>query len=252
MTEKYVQFPNLPEKAKLILLGEKYKNSLDAGLKKLGIDVLYIPDNPNVDMRISGHADISVLHLGKEKLLISNYLCGTELEKKLMDYGFDLKYSLAEQEEQYPLDADLNICIIGNKALYGKKNRLSDLIPGSYNSFQVSQGYARCSVCILNERAIICADAGISEVCKKQGIDVLKIAPGFFTLEGYDYGFIGGSCFKINKNQLVFTGKIHGHEDERLILDFCKKHNIEVLYLTDQRAFDIGTAIPIIESGDET
>ena len=57
----YVKYPNLPENAKIVLLGEKYAKILEKPLEKLGIEPLFVPDNPSVSDMVSGHADLSVM-----------------------------------------------------------------------------------------------------------------------------------------------------------------------------------------------
>jgi len=56
----------------------------------------------------------------------------------------------------------------------------------------VKQGYAKCSLCIVSENAVITADEGLAYTLCRAGLDVLKIIPGCIRLPGYGYGFIGG------------------------------------------------------------
>ena len=111
----------------------------------------------------------------------------------------------------------------------------------------VKQGYVNCSVCAVDRSSIITADSGIAEKCGKSGMDVLLIEPGYFELDGYDCGFIGGCTFKLSSGVLAFTGRIDMHPDKKRIIDFLYSHAVEVLYLTTLPAFDIGGAIPISE-----
>ena len=74
-----------------------------------------------------------------------------------------------------------------------------------------------------------------------------KIQPGFFELPGYSYGFIGGSCFKLSRSVLAFTGTIDRHPDRGAIIGFLHDHGVEALYLRDEPAVDIGGIIPIFE-----
>ena len=110
------------------------------------------------------------------------------------------------------------------------------------------QGYSRCSVCVVNDNAIITADEGICRSAKAHGIDVLKIRPGYIDLPGFDYGFIGGASFKLSDTKLAFTGGLDKHPDAERIIEFASLHNIDIVYITDKPAFDIGGAIPITEA----
>jgi len=76
---------------------------------------------------------------------------------------------------------------------------------------------------------------------------VLLIKPGFFDLPGYDYGFVGGSCVKLDRATLAFTGTLKGYENERDIIEFSGKCGIDIIYLTHKRCSDVGSIIPIIE-----
>ena len=100
------------------------------------------------------------------------------------------------------------------------------------------QGYARCSVCVVDENSIITADAGIAAAAEGRGLDVLRIQAGFFELP---------SCFKLSKTELVFTGTIDRHPDRGAIIGFLHDHGVEALYLRDEPAVDIGGIIPIFE-----
>ena len=76
-------------------------------------------------------------------------------------------------------------------------------------------------------------------------MDVLLIRKGYIELPGVDYGFIGGSSFKYNRNTLVFTGNIKLHPDYESIKSFAQNHNVELLSLTENTMIDIGSIIPI-------
>ena len=117
-------------------------------------------------------------------------------------------------------------------------------------AIQVSsrQGYSRCSVCVVNDNAIITADEGICRSAKAHGIDVLKIRPGYIDLPGFDHGFIGGASFKISDTKLAFTGRLDSHPDAEQMIGFASLHSVDIVYITDKPAFDIGGAIPIIEA----
>ena len=249
---KFVETPNLPVCAGTVIIGEKYCNILQNSVENLGINVLPMPDDPYVDARLSGHADLSVLHLGGNKLLLAPYLKGSEFSQQLGNMGFDLQFADIEQSSLYPGDAQMNVCILGNKVIYNPKT-VSDAIVKyltiGNRAVQISsrQGYSRCSVCVVSDDAIITADEGIYRSAKAHGIDVLKIMPGYIDLPGFDYGFVGGASFKISDTKLGFTGGLDRHPDAEQIIEFTSLHNVDIVYITDKQAFDIGGAIPIAE-----
>ena len=250
---RFVETPNLPVCADIVIIGEKYCKILQNGIKSLGINALFMPDNPYVDPRLSGHADLSVLHLGGDRLLLAPYLKGSSFSRQLEDRGFDIQFADIEQSALYPNDAQMNVCILGDKVIYNPKtvpDTIVKYLTIENGAIQVSsrQGYSRCSVCVVNDNAIITADEGICRSAKAHEIDVLKIRPGYIDLPGFDYGFIGGASFKLSDTKLAFTGGLDKHPDTERIIEFASLHNIDIVYITDKPAFDIGGAIPITEA----
>ena len=86
------------------------------------------------------------------------------------------------------------------------------------NVINVNQGYSGCSVCVINDSAIITDDESIFTAAQNFLNDVLLIQKGSIRLNGYNYGFIGGCCGKISKNKLStqdfrqeFTGGVCVH-----------------------------------------
>ena len=77
----------------------------------------------------------------------------------------------------------------------------------------VKQGYAKCSLCIVSENAVITADEGLAYTLCRAGLDVLKIIPGCIRLPGYGYGFIGGCCGKLDAATMAFAGDPLTHPD---------------------------------------
>lgn len=250
---RFVETPNLPVCADIVIIGEKYCKILQNSIKSLGINALFMPDNPYVDPRLSGHADLSVLHLGGDRLLLAPYLKGSSFSRQLEDRGFDIQFADIEQSALYPNDAQMNVCILGDKVIYNPKtvpDTIVKYLTIENGAIQVSsrQGYSRCSVCVVNDNAIITADEGICRSAKAHEIDVLKIRPGYIDLPGFDYGFIGGASFKLSDTKLAFTGGLDKHPDTERIIEFASLHNIDIVYITDKPAFDIGGAIPITEA----
>ena len=212
-----------------------------------------MPDNPYVDPRLSGHADLSVLHLGGNRLLLAPYLKRSSFSQQLEDRGFDIRFADIEQSALYPNDAQMNVCILGDKVIYNPKtvpDTIVKCLTTGDRAVQISsrQGYSRCSVCVVSDNAIITADEGICRSAEAHGVDVMKIRPGYIDLPGFDYGFIGGASFKISDTKLAFTGRLDSHPDAEQMIGFASLHNVDIVYITDKPAFDIGGTIPITEA----
>ena len=248
---KAVEKPNLPEMADTVLIGEKYFELLGKPLEKLGINAISVPDNGFVDPRLSGHGDLSVLHTGENVLWLAPHLRESDFADQLRAMGFALDYPDIFQSPVYPGDAQLNICICGKYAFCNKsfvpKVIADHLTNSGFETVDCGQGYAKCSVCVVDEGAIITADRGIGTAARGVGLDVLLIEPGYIVLDGFNCGFIGGSSFKISRGKLAFTGSLNEHPSKNDISSFLRTHEVEAVFLTERPIFDIGSGIPIIE-----
>lgn len=248
-----VKQPNLPVSAKEIIIGEKYADILGHPLIKRGIVPVFVPDNPQVDKRLSGHADLSVLHIGGENICLASYLKGSSFSRSLEEAGFQLFYPSIVQSAVYPGDAQLNMCICGDRLIYNPRtgdNNIVDYLTISLGLKPVvcRQGYTKCSVCVVDREAIITSDRGIAVALRKSGLDVLLISAEGVELDGFGCGFIGGAAFKLCTDVLAFTGRLDEHPDRAAILSFLDSHKVKPLYLTDRPIFDIGSGLPITET----
>lgn len=246
----FVKIPNLPElPVKHLLLGQKYADILNAPLIRRGICPIYVPDNPLVDPRLSGHADLSVLHLGGNRVAASPYLMAAPFAGQLSALGAELTAARSVQGQEYPQDAGLNACRVGGFLIYDPHTADAcvtelwrELTPVSCR-----QGYSRCSVCVVDGRSIITADSGIAAAARRAGIDVREVRPGLAGLEGFGQGFIGGAAFRLGGGILAFTGRISDAEERAGIESYIGERGLRADYLTDGPLIDIGGAIPLTE-----
>lgn len=199
----------------------------------------------NLNYPVDTHIDMQLVHLGKntfvcEKTLYSYY-------KKVLPEHFNLLKGETHLGCNYPDDIAYNIAVVGNKVIHNFK--YTDNVIKKYISennltmIDVSQGYAKCNVCVVDENSIITSDEGIYKKCVLYGMDVLKIRQGYIRLDGYDYGFIGGASVKINKNTLLFFGDVSKHPDYEKIKLFLLKKCINILCLKKDMLEDIGSVI---------
>ena len=180
------------------------------------------------------------------------YLKGSGLDQKLTELNFELIFPEMQQGKKYPKDAGLNICICGKYFFFNPKSAEKSIveyltIDEGKISIPIKQGYSKCSICVVNENAIITSDIGIHKRAVEAGLDSLLIGPGYIELPGYDYGFIGGASFKLSDHELAFTGSLDEHPDKGRIFEFLSLHNINPVYITEISAFDIGSCIQIVE-----
>ncbi|KJJ85143.1 hypothetical protein OMAG_000991 [Candidatus Omnitrophus magneticus] len=147
----------------------------------------------------------------------------------------------------YPATCAYNGIRIGKKILHNLKITDSVIISESkklgLELRHVPQGYTRCSVVKVNDNALITADKGIAEAAIQAGIDVLTIVPGFVTLYGEKYGFLGGASGNTREGDVIFLGDIKAHPDFENIAEFFTKHGVNWINLNSGILYDAGTLI---------
>ncbi len=228
----------------LIISDDLYPESKEK-IETFGIRIYSSFCNTNVSKPLWKHADMQIVQLGDK------YICAPEsygYYKNIFDiYNLNLIKGNTELSSNYPYDIAYNITVTESKAVHNfkytdtilKKN-LSEL-----DCIDVSQGYSRCSLCVVDDNKFITADKGMSDVMKKAGCNIMDIRPGFVELPGYDYGFLGGSSFKLGDNIIAVNGNIDTHPDSEKIRVFCKMAGVELISLSEQSLMDIGSAIVI-------
>lgn len=244
---RFVHNANLPHQADTVLLGQKYADSLKEPLISRGICPLFVPDNPYVDKRLSGHADLSVFHAGRDKLILAPFLMGSGLERDLKRLGADVVFAHIEQGKDYPHDAQLNACAVGESCICRKNVTAREIVESFRNILYCRQGYVKCSVCVVDEHSVMTEDRGVADVCRRAGMDVLLLTPGHVRLDGFACGFIGGAAFRLSDKVIAFTGRLDGHPDGKNILEYIEKRRFSPLFLTDEPLFDVGSVLPLTE-----
>ncbi len=238
--------PNLPENNVLIAaVGYKYQEIIYA-LNNYGIETISVPQNKQLPSYLDGHADLSIMHYADNTVYIDSGISEIKLEQL-----FHLREIGEISDNKYPNDCLLNTVRVGNNLICNEKCISKDILESAYKDglkiINVSQGYSKCSVCVLNESTIITDDISIYKSAQFFLNDILLIEKGSIRLEGTNYGFIGGCTGKIGKNKIAFTGRVESHNNYNDIIDFLNKYKIDVIELTDKRLYDIGSIIPLLE-----
>ena len=251
MTENYrfLKQPNIPEKKVAAAAVSNSDIRVINELNKLNIKTIITESNINLAKPVNNHTDMLCHHLGDGNIIISRgeYNFRNDLSK----LGFNAIVCKNKLKSKYPDDISLNFARIGNY-LVGRKDSIAEEIlnyclKNNIEIINVNQGYAKCSTCILNEKAIITSDSSIADACKKADMDVLRIRPGYIKLKGYDTGFIGGCCGLIDKNVIAFCGSIESHPDSAEIINYLNIHNIKYINLFNGDLIDIGGILPLTE-----
>ncbi len=245
-----IKMPHLPEReVRHIILGKKYQNALENALIQHNLVPIWLDDNLYVDERLSGHSDLSAVHISENSIVLSEYLKECEVSDKVNALGYNIEYVPNPTDKVYPHDARLNFCIVSDKLIYNPKTADESITEflNVNTRISVNQGYTKCSVCVVDEQSVITSDKMIAQAAQLTGMNVLLINEPFVALDGFDYGFIGGASFKINADEIAFTGRINDTVIRDRIEEFLSARKIKPIYLTDKEIFDIGSAIPLTE-----
>lgn len=247
---RFVQNSNLPEgPVRLCAVGERY-GMLIAALEARGIACLRVPEYPGLPAPVACHADLQLCHLGGARIAVAAGRGREGLLEALLKRGFSVE-AAGPLAPDYPGDAPLNCAVVG-KVCIGGKDKIDKIITNycgeaGITLVPVNQGYAKCSVCAVDERSIITQDPSIAQAARRHGLNVLKIQTGRILLPGYDTGFIGGCSGLLGRKLLAFTGSLSAHPDGERIKEFLHSRGVEPLELTDGPLYDVGSILPLLE-----
>ena len=230
---------------KKVVVDSRIKKSSAERLCALGYELIKLPPFPALQLPVSAHPDMLIFILGKTVICHRDYLpiAHKELDE-IAALGYELIVSDEPISSQYPHDVLFNALPL-NKNIYARLDSVSNFIleiakKEGYSLKNVKQGYAKCSVCPIGEKAAITSDPSLYKAMCADGTDVLLISPKNIRLDGYDTGFIGG-CSGEDADNIYFSGNISLHPDEKLILDFCQSHQKNAVSLSDEPLYDIGS-----------
>ena len=239
----------MADKKTLAIIGCDADEQIVTSLLSLGFLVQSLPRHKSLPTPVSSHADMLMFELEGQIFAQSKYI---EEAKPIFDtiasYGYNVVPCDTHLGDKYPLDIAFNIAKIG-KSIYGNSKYNSETVIefAASNGFEITdvkQGYTKCSTVVLGSRAIITADDGIARATEHNGVAVLKInnSPESVTLNGYNYGFIGGACGVFN-DDIYFTGNIDLHPEASDIKSFCESFGYGIVSLTNSALIDVGGII---------
>ena len=222
-----------------VLIDPRVSEACERTLISLGFSVRRLPLSSDLDRPVSGHPDLLTAKLPRGELLLTcRYY---EANRAFFDgLGHPLCPTEEALEPQYPRDVLFDALAVGD-TLYGKEGTVSQVLRREYRHFvPVKQGYARCSVAMLSDRAAVTADRGLADALRRSGVAVLDIRPGHIALPGYDYGFIGGAGGRLPDGTYVFFGDLTSHPDGEAIRRFAEEQKISAVSLSDEPICDHG------------
>ena len=231
-----------------VLMGEDYVNLLRRPLYELGISVTALPNNPAVSPHLRSHADLMAFNCGNGKLVLSKGVISPMLVNYLTNRGLAVIEARREQKPSYPHDVGLCAALVGKYFLHNLRHTdeaILENLGGEIIPVQINQGYARCSICAVDDNSIMTFDRGVGRAARQAGIDVLLLNEFEIRLNGFRNGFLGGSAFKLPNKSLAFTGQITNSLARAEIEVFLSERGIVPEYLSERPIFDIGGAVTL-------
>lgn len=222
-----------------------YRTSKDSimELERLGMTVYKTTKVKSLYKEVNGHPDMQI-HFINHKAI-----CAPEVYDYYKSFDFtdmDIISGSKHLTRDYPNDTAYNVCVFGKYVVLRPLSTAIEILSEYHNLkkeiLSVKQGYAKCSICVVNDESVITADNGIYRILNNRGINVLKINEGFIELYGMQ-GFIGGASGLINKKTLCFNGDLKTHPDYNNIVSFCKNVGVDVVSLNKGNLVDIGSIL---------
>ncbi len=235
----YIKTPYLPKrKAKLFISDVPIKDSIT--IKSAPISCM--------PQSMQHHADLGICIIS-EKMAVCPEETLAYYKSALSEYGIELIKGKSKLKGNYPEDCAYNVGVVGKRFFANEKaidkELYSRLIENGYEFINVKQGYAKCSMCAVDENSLITSDAGVFKECEKKGIDAILVSNDAIKLDGFENGFFGGCCGFDGENLLV-NGNAQTLKDYENIKKFLSERGFGIISLKDSAIVDIGSIIPLM------
>ena len=240
----------IKNKLQLAIVDKRIPQTIETNLNNIGVNIIKSTACSNTYDAIKYHPDISVCKLNYNNIVVAPNVYDYYKEV-LKPYGFNVICGESTIKNKYPYNIHYNIVILEKFAIhnfkYTDKVILDYIEKNNIEKINVSQGYCKCSICVVDNNSIITSDEGIYKEVIKYGIDCLLIEKGHIDLFELNYGFIGGCSFLLSNNELAFLGNIKKHPDYDKILNFVESKNKKLISLSNDKLIDLGSIIQLME-----
>lgn len=217
-------------------------------LENLGFTCITIPKCSSLYPAIDGHVDIQLAVLDKcKKEVIIHKNMDENFKNLLISKGIKFYETACSLGNKYPHNVILNSLVLKDYFIHNLAFTDKVLLETQHSKefIDVKQGYTKCSCLPINDNAVITSDAGIQKKLIEKGFDILFLPPGDILLEGFDYGFIGGTGGMITKDTIAFFGNLKKYKYGNEVLCFLNKYNITPVYLKDDKLTDRGSILTL-------
>ncbi len=235
-------------KIKIAITDSRIRAEEEITLVRHGFRVITLPPFSRLSPPVASHTDMLIARLGDEYISIADYseeasYVFSDISSLLLPGG--ARFTLTDDSvyDEYPLDAKLNILIMGRK-IFCNTDNISPHIKQKaeclgYELIHTAQGYPACTVLKLSDDSALTADCGMAKALRDNGIDVTLIKNGGIELLPYEYGFIGGTG-GVYDGKLYMFGDPSGHPSYKLILSAAEAHGLKIVPLSSGKLRDLG------------
>ena len=218
-----------------LFLDSRASGELSEAIARLGVQPVLLPPYRSLPEPVACHPDMLLYDMGDKLLVYRDYYAKN---KALFD-GISVMLTEHPAGNKYPSDVGMDALALG-EYLFCLPRATCPEILNRHHVVPVKQGYTACSALKVSEHAIVTSDSSIADAAEGKGISVLRIRPGFIELPGYDYGFIGGTAFRLG-DTLYFSGDLSLHPDGDAIADFCENQGVTAKsLLAGKKLADLG------------
>ncbi len=223
----------------------RISDSCKKALENFADKIILLPPFSVLDAPVASHPDMLIWACGRELVTYKDYYTVAKPElDTLKNSGFELIFVDELPDRIYPADVHLNCALVGRKVICrtsSASRAIKEIAKRQGLSLiDTRQGYAKCSLAVVSDNALITADRGIFKIAKENGIDALLISEGGVRLDGYGTGFIGGATGTAD-TFLLFCGSLDEHPDAEHIKSFCDDHGKQAVSLSAEPLTDLGT-----------
>ncbi len=231
---------------KISIINKNLDEASKEFLSGFGFTPFSLQEAKYLDFPLSSHPDM-LMFMGFDTLFCHEkyYRENTERIDRILKLT---KYSLCVTDEYtdntYPHDVLFNAALVGKYLICNTRHVSEKILEAAgfagKEIIHVPQGYTKCSVCKISENALITSDVSVYKAVLQRGIEALLISAGSIELEGFEYGFIGGTSGQYG-DKVFFCGDISLHPDYASIKSFCEKHGKATVSLSKKPLRDTGS-----------
>lgn len=226
---------------KSVVLAKNVPEEAVGSLRKLGYTPVFTRECPYFDTAVAFHPDLIICRHSSGGFLAWDGIDGG-IRELLGDnvtwVSFDKDASNLSNEGK------LNVLDVGKYRFANRKYCADIILPPSFVFIHVNQVYCACSSIPVDEGSVITDDPSIKKAAEAVGLAVLFVSKGDVSLPGHPYGFIGGSCVRLD-GKIGFFGELASHRDGKAVRDFIESRGIEVVELCGGRLRDLGGGVLI-------